>query len=74
MQYTKSKLNPLSPKSDQHEISPHNINALENIVVVRIEYMIREDESIWYFTKFSPIPLLNCKGTVNENLNSDIRV
>ena len=39
-------LNPLSPKSDQHEISPHNINALENIVVVRIEYMIREDESI----------------------------
>ena len=46
MQYTKSKLNPLSPKSDQHEISPHNINALENIVIVRIEYMIREDESI----------------------------
>ena len=46
MQYTKSKLNPLSPKSDQHEISPHNINALENIMVVRIEYMIREDESI----------------------------
>ena len=39
-------VNPLSPKSDQHEISPHNINALENIVVVRIEYMIREDESI----------------------------
>ena len=46
MQYTKSKLNPLSPKSDQHEISPYNINALENIVVARIEYMIREDESI----------------------------
>ena len=41
-----STLNPLSPKSDQHEISPHNINALENMVVVRIEYMIREDESI----------------------------
>ena len=39
-------LNPLSPKSDQHEISPHNINALENMVVVRIEHMIREDESI----------------------------
>ena len=41
-----STFNPLSPKSDQHEISPHNINALENMVVVRIEYMIREDESI----------------------------
>ena len=74
MQYTKSKLNPLSPKSDQHEISPHNINALENIVVVRIEYMIREDESILYFTKFSPILLFTCIGTVNENLSFDIRV
>ena len=74
MQYTKSKLNPLNPKSDQHEISPYNINALENIVVVRIEYMIREDESIWYFTKFSPILLFTCIGTVNENLSFDIRV
>ena len=74
MQYTKSKLNPLSPKSDQHEISPHNINALENIVVVRIEYKIREDESIWYFTEFSPILLFTCIGTVNENLSFDIRV
>ena len=40
------RFNPLSPRSDQHEISPHNISALENIMVVRIEYMIREDESI----------------------------
>ena len=39
-------LNPLSPKSDQHEISPCSINSLENRVVMRIEYMIREDESI----------------------------
>ena len=31
--------NPLTPKSDQHEISPYNINALENRVVMRIEYM-----------------------------------
>ena len=38
-------LNPLSLKSDEHEISPYNINALENRVVMRIEYMIREDES-----------------------------
>ena len=36
---------PLSPKSDQHEISPYNINSLENIVVMRTEYVIREDES-----------------------------
>ena len=36
---------PLRPKSDQHEISPYNINTLENRVIMRIEYMIREDES-----------------------------
>ena len=39
-------LNPLSPNSDQHEISPYNINALENIVVMRIEYTIGEDKSV----------------------------
>ena len=31
--------NPSSPKSDQHEISPYNINALENRGAMRIEYM-----------------------------------
>ena len=40
-----SLLNPLSPTSDQHEISPHTINALENRVVMRTDYMISEDES-----------------------------
>ena len=49
---------PLNPKSDQHEISPYNINALENRVVMRIEYMIREDESNRYFNKFSLLLLL----------------
>ena len=38
-------LNLLRPKSDQHEIFPSNINSLENGLVMRIEYMIREDES-----------------------------
>ena len=51
-------LNPLSPKSDQHETSPYNINALENRVVMRIEHMIREEEYNWYFNKFSPLLLL----------------
>ena len=37
-------LNPLSPNSDQHETSPYNINALGNRVIMRIEYMIREEE------------------------------
>ena len=34
----------ISPKSHQHRMSPYNINALENRVVMRIEYKIREDE------------------------------
>ena len=51
-------VNPLSPKSDQHEISPHNINALENRVVMRIEDMIRKDESNRYFNKLSTLLLL----------------
>ena len=51
-------LSPLSTKSDQHEIFPYHINALENSLVVRIERMIREDESNWYSKKFSPLLLL----------------
>ena len=38
-------VNPLSLKSDQHGFSPYYFNALENREVMRIEYMIREDES-----------------------------
>ena len=34
-----SLLGPLSPKSDQHELSPYNISAYENRVVMRIEHM-----------------------------------
>ena len=41
----KTPINPLSLKSDQREISSYNINALENRVVMRTEYMMREDES-----------------------------
>ena len=36
--------NPLSPKSNQHQISPCKINALLNRVVVRIKNMITQDE------------------------------
>ena len=55
-------LNPLSPKSDQHEISPYNVNALENRVVMRIEDMIRKDESNRYFNKLSTLLLLKTYG------------
>ena len=47
-------VNPLSPKSDQHEISPYNVNALENRVVMRMEFMTREDESIIDISTNSP--------------------
>ena len=57
--YSYFLFNPEGPKSNQHEISPYNINALENRAGLRIEYMIRkEDESNWYFNKFSPLLLL----------------
>jgi len=39
-----SPFNPLSPKSDQHQISPCNINALYDRVVMRIMDMITQDE------------------------------
>ena len=39
-----TKFNPLSPKSDQHQISPCNINALRNRIVMRITDMITQDE------------------------------
>ena len=37
-------VNPLSPKSDQHQISPCNINALSIKKVTRIKNMITQDE------------------------------
>ena len=37
-------VNPLRPKSDQHQISPCDINALLNRVVMRITDMITQDE------------------------------
>ena len=40
----KGTFNPLSPKSDQHQISPCNINALLNRVDMRIMDMITQDE------------------------------
>ena len=54
---TMSAFNPLSPKSDQHRISPCNINALYHRVVMRIKDMIRQDKFDWYFINFSPFLL-----------------
>ena len=62
-----------NPKSDQNEISTYNVNALENRVVMRIESLIREDQSD--ISTNSPYCFYwKIIGTVNENLNFDIRV
>ena len=37
---SKTHLNPLTPKSDQHLISPYNITPESNIKVMRIKEMI----------------------------------
>ena len=42
--YMCAPLTLLSPRSDQHQISPCNVNALENRVVMRITGMITQDE------------------------------
>ena len=39
-----SCISPLGPKSDQDQISPCDINALYNRVVIRIKDMIIQDE------------------------------
>ena len=51
-------LNPLSPVSDQHEISPCTINAFLNRMIMRIEDMITQEELHCYFKKFFPLLLL----------------
>ena len=46
-------LNPLTPKSDQHPISPYIISPESNIYVTRIEKMIINLRSSWLLNKFS---------------------
>ena len=46
-------INPLCPKSDQHLISPHNINNWSNKQVMRIQEMITKDE-MFDFLRYSP--------------------
>ena len=50
-------LNPLSPKSDHHQISPSNVNAYSTHEVMRIKDMIIQHELFSYFNKFSLVLL-----------------
>ena len=62
LQKQQTSLKPFKPSSDQLEISPCDINALQNRVVMRIERMITEDESNRHFNKFSLLLLLEMYG------------
>ena len=50
-------LNPLNPNSDQHQISPCNINAHSIPEVIRIKDMITKGEFSWYYNNASPVLL-----------------
>ena len=68
-----SCINPLSPNSDQHQISSNNINRQSRRKVKRINKMISKEKMIWSFIKFSQLIL---KGDIIEisleNLYVDI--
>ena len=42
----------IGPNSDQHQISPCNINAYSTPEVMRIKNMITQGEFSWYFNNF----------------------
>ena len=46
-------LNPLSPNSDENEISLYIITTSSNIQVTRMKKVITRDEISWYLDKFS---------------------
>ena len=66
------KLKPLSTKGDQHEISPYNINALENRWQLstwsgKMTLGDISTDSLHFFYWKS-------LGAINDNLNFDIRL
>jgi len=54
--------NPLRPNSDQHQISPCNINAQLSEQVLRIKGMITKDELFWYLNNLSQLALQQMYG------------
>ena len=61
-----ASVNPLSPKSDQHQISLCNINVLLNRAVVRITDTITQNEFTWYFINLSTTSVGNEQGRQNR--------
>jgi len=50
-------VHPLSPNTDQHQISPHHISAFKHIEVMRIKELITEDQLSWCSNKFPQLVL-----------------
>ena len=48
-------INPLSPKSDQHQFSPNKIHTLSREMVKRINQMITKGKMLWSFIKLSQL-------------------
>ena len=54
-------VDPLTPNSDQHQLSPKDIHTLAREKVVRVYKMITKERIPWSFIKFSQLVL---KGNV----------
>ena len=60
-------VDPLTPKSDSHLISPDSVTSEININVKRIKEMIANWRNSWLFDKFSLlIPREMCSGKCGE--------
>ena len=55
-------INPLGPKSDQHQFSPNNISRSSTVKVMRITQLITKERTLWSFTKFSQLFLKEMYG------------
>ena len=53
--HSKQVINPWSPNSDKHLISPYNITTWTNIQIMRIKGMITNDQLSWFLIKFSQL-------------------
>ena len=61
-------VNPLTPESYQHQISPHNISHESHIKVTRIKELITKSRSSWLLGKFflEILPLEMCREQYGE--------
>ena len=57
-----TSLNPLGPKSDQHQFSPNNISRSSRVKVMRITKLITKGRMLWSWTKFSQLSLKEIYG------------